>query len=101
MREIPKRFKYLLHGVLIAIAALSLNSCSDDADEVERKLEFDAFVPNYNNYIKKWLSSNHRRVAKELAEVEKKITDAGDAPSKELASSREDLKRELARSYRI
>jgi len=97
MLEIPKRFKYLLHGVLIAIAALSLNSCSDDADEVERKLEFDAFVPTYNNYIKKWLSSNQRRVAKELAEVEKKITDAGDAPSKELASNREDLKRELDR----
>lgn len=89
--------KYLLHGVMILAVAMGLNGCGEEDDVLERKLGFDEFVPKYNAYISQWLKKEHRRVTKELAEVEANIATAEGKKKLDLDDEKAELVRELER----
>ena len=64
----------------LCFVAFLLTGCHPETKEIERKLEFDAFIPIYNRYIENWLKSRQTETDKELAKVSAELaTSQGEA----------------------
>src|SRR5688572_11854624 len=55
--------------VLVAAGLCLLAACRRESDSAGRKLGFDAFVPQYNSYIHKWLAAQQEHSKKEAARI--------------------------------
>jgi hypothetical protein len=55
--------------VLVAAGFSLLVACRKESDTTVRKLGFDAFVPQYNSYIHKWLLEQQASTKQETARI--------------------------------
>lgn len=60
----------------LCLLVFLLNGCRQETQEVERKLEFDAFIPIYNGYIENWLKEQQAVTEKELVTVNAQLSTA-------------------------
>jgi len=58
----------------LALAAAGVTGCGDSGAQVERRLEFEDFIPLYNHYIRNWLITRQEATAGQIAELERDIT---------------------------
>lgn len=72
-----------MHRTLTYLGCLALGACAlvssgcrQDSREVSRKLEFKPFVPLYNHYITRWLTTQQAATEKEIAELGAKLQSA-------------------------
>lgn len=78
--------------------AILLTACSEEQEEVSSGLGFDEFVPQYNQYVSKWLQKNKGEAVEKLATTEKSIAEESDpAAIKRLESKVADLEKQIAR----
>ncbi|MBC7980388.1 MAG: hypothetical protein H7Y36_07485, partial [Armatimonadetes bacterium] len=62
-----RNFLSMLAGVLVLVL---LSGCRRDEEVSLRSSGFDAFIPQYNRYISKWLGQQREQTLKNLREVE-------------------------------
>lgn len=79
-------------SLALAACALLATGCRHDTREASRKLEFDAFVPIYNRYIKNWLLDQQAATEKEVARVSAELATAQGETKSALAIRSEALR---------
>ncbi len=68
--------RFLLSLVLVAAGICLLASCRKDESETARALDFEAFIPRYNNYIQKWLAEQQAITNQETERISAALTTA-------------------------
>lgn len=64
----------------LCFLAVIVTGCRHEAEEIPRKLEFDAFLPAYNRHIENWLKTQQAASEKEATRIATELTTAeGDA----------------------
>jgi microcin C transport system substrate-binding protein len=88
-----------LHAVLASavLAAAFLTGCGDRAADVERRLEFDEFVPLYNTYIRNWLVAQQSATAETIEQLEREIPDLDGEEHERLELQLEQARRDAAK----
>lgn len=92
-----KLFQCFFCALVLPVLLLSLPSCKDESETIERKLGFEEFVPKYNQYIDTWLQGQHAEVSKQLKELEGSLVEAKEGKRTEIQETIDEKKRELAR----
>jgi microcin C transport system substrate-binding protein len=60
-------------SALAACALLGASGCGKSGGKSDRRLEFDDFVPLYNQYIRNWLLTRQQETAGQITELERSI----------------------------
>jgi microcin C transport system substrate-binding protein len=60
----------------LCFLALLVTGCRHEDQEISRKLEFDAFVPNYNRYIHNWLLQQQEHTKQEAVRLTEALATA-------------------------
>ncbi len=66
------------------LVAIALAGCGRSDSEIERRLEFEDFVPLYNSYIQNWLLQQKASTAESIKQLESQIETAEDEEALEL-----------------
>ncbi len=69
-----RNLRHCLALALLAVAGMA--GCGDHGAEAGRRLEFNDFIPLYNNYIRNWLLIQQEATAGQIAELERDIAGA-------------------------
>jgi len=80
----PRFFHRLLATTALIAAVASLAGCRRGGTEVERRLEFDDFIPLYNNYIRNWILEQQEATAAQIAQLETDIESTEEGQAREL-----------------
>ena len=75
---------HILHRLLIIAILTAIFGCGRGYQEVDRRLEFDDFIPLYNEHIRDWLKEQQTATAKAIEDLDKQIDAAGDEEAREL-----------------
>ncbi len=73
-----RRFPVILTNLIAGMSLLVLGACHRDTQTTGRKLEYDAFVPTYNRYIREWLLKQQAAAKQEAAAIQAKLASAAD-----------------------
>jgi len=93
----------LLAATAIVAAAAALAGCGRGNTEVERRLEFDDFIPIYNNYIRTWILEQQAETNKLIERLENEIetTEEGEARESLLSQHEQALRDAEKWEYRL
>jgi microcin C transport system substrate-binding protein len=74
----------MLAATAMIAAAAALIGCGRGDSEIERRLDFEKFIPIYNNYIRSWILEQQEETTKLIARLETEITAAEEGEAREL-----------------
>jgi len=80
----PRFLQRLLAATATIAAAAALAACGRGGSEVERRLEFDDFIPLYNNHIRDWLLQKQQETAEFITRLDTEIEAADEGEAREL-----------------
>lgn len=80
----PRFLHRLLAATAIIAAAASFAGCGRSGPEVERRLEFDDFIPLYNSYIRDWIAQQQKATNELIAKLESQIETTEEGEAREL-----------------
>jgi len=91
------RFHLTLKTSILLVVPLFMASCSHEEDTIHRELGFEAFVPRYNTYIKRWLGKEHAKINGSIQTLQQQLSecDANSRPTVENSIQR--AQRKLSR----
>lgn len=68
----------------LALAAIALVGCGHGDSEIERRLEFEDFVPIYNGHIRNWILQQQEETTRHIAQLESDISTTEEGEAREL-----------------
>ncbi len=80
----PSIIRHLLAPAALATAITAMMGCNRVHSEIDRRLEFDDYVPLYNNHIREWLLEQQEATAAEIEDLEQRISEKEEGEAREL-----------------